>query len=174
MMKHTGSLSPLFRSPPLASRVNDAAAVMAEGACGIGSSPTSPGVGYPCSGGKLLLEMNRILCPGGYFITSTKHGDVDTEEGMSALISSECWNNLAYKTDEVSETSIRIYQRPTSNDVYEIRATRKPPFCRENENQDDAWYTPIKSCLHKVAAAIEERGTDWPEEWPKRLEAFPD
>ncbi|WOK99568.1 putative methyltransferase PMT28 [Canna indica] len=132
------------------------------------------GISWHSNGGRLLLEMNRILRPGGYFITSTKHGDVDTEEGMSALISSVCWNNLAHKTDEVSETSIRIYQRPTSNDVYEIRATKKPPFCRENENQDAAWYTPIKSCLHKVAAAIEERGTDWPEEWPKRLETFPD
>jgi len=35
-------------------------------------------------------------------------------------------------------------------------------------------YTPIKTCLHKVPAAIEQRGTDWPEEWPKRLETFPD
>ncbi|RWW48460.1 hypothetical protein BHE74_00045461, partial [Ensete ventricosum] len=33
-------------------------------------------------------------------------------------------------------------------------------------------YTPVKACLHKVAAAIEQRGTDWPEEWPKRLETF--
>lgn len=35
-------------------------------------------------------------------------------------------------------------------------------------------YTPVKACLHKVAAAIEQRGTDWPEEWPKRLETFPE
>ena len=35
-------------------------------------------------------------------------------------------------------------------------------------------YTPIKTCLHKVPAAIEQRGTDWPEEWPKRLETFPE
>lgn len=32
----------------------------------------------------------------------------------------------------------------------------------------------IKPCLHKVPAAIEQRGTDWPEEWPTRLESFPE
>lgn len=32
-------------------------------------------------GGRLLLEINRVLRPGGYFITSTKHGDIDAEEG---------------------------------------------------------------------------------------------
>lgn len=32
----------------------------------------------------------------------------------------------------------------------------------------------MKTCLHTVPAAIEERGTEWPEEWPKRLESFPD
>ncbi|KAG6502723.1 hypothetical protein ZIOFF_035009 [Zingiber officinale] len=94
--------------------------------------------------------------------------------GMSTLIASICWSNLGHKTDEDSETNIRVYQRPTSNDVYELRATKKPSFCQENENQDAAWYTPIKPCLHKVAAAIEERGTDWPEEWPKRLDTFPE
>ncbi|CAL9189281.1 unnamed protein product [Musa hybrid cultivar] len=132
------------------------------------------GIPWHSNGGRLLLEINRVLRPGGYFITSTKHGDIDAEEGMTALMSSVCWNILAYKADEVTETNIRIYQRPTSNDVYEIRATKEPPFCRENENQDAAWYTPVKACLHKVAAAIEQRGTDWPEEWPKRLETFPE
>lgn len=28
--------------------------------------------------------------------------------------------------------------------------------------------------MHKVPVAIEERGSDWPEEWPKRLETFPE
>ncbi|KAG6502724.1 hypothetical protein ZIOFF_035010 [Zingiber officinale] len=39
------------------------------------------GIPWHSSGGKLLLEMNRILRPGGYFITSTKNGDIDSEEG---------------------------------------------------------------------------------------------
>lgn len=31
--------------------------------------------------GKLLIEMNRILRPGGYFILSTKHDSIEDEEG---------------------------------------------------------------------------------------------
>jgi len=35
-------------------------------------------------------------------------------------------------------------------------------------------YVPIKSCLHTIPESIEQRGTEWPEEWPKRLETYPD
>uniref|UniRef100_A0A1D1Y9B4 Methyltransferase n=1 Tax=Anthurium amnicola TaxID=1678845 RepID=A0A1D1Y9B4_9ARAE len=125
-------------------------------------------------GGKLLLEMNRILRPGGYFIMSFKHRDIEGEEGMSALTASICWNILAHKNDEDSDLGVKIYQRPSSNDIYELRRRNNPPLCKENEKQDAAWYTPMKTCLHTIPAAIEQRGTDWPEEWPKRLETFPE
>ncbi|MQL83813.1 hypothetical protein Taro_016315 [Colocasia esculenta] len=126
------------------------------------------------SGGKLLLEMNRILRPGGYFIMSSKHRDIEGEEGMSALIASICWNILAHKNDEESDLGVKVYQRPSSNDIYELRRRNNPPLCKENEKQDAAWYTPITACLHTNPASIEQRGTDWPEEWPKRLEIFPE
>lgn len=77
-----------------------------------------------------MFGFNIVLCVFLFFFFHS---------GMTALLSSVCWNILAHKADEVSETNIRIYQRPTSNDVYEIRATKEPPFCRENENQDAAW-----------------------------------
>lgn len=32
----------------------------------------------------------------------------------------------------------------------------------------------MKSCLHAIPSSIEQHGTDWPEEWPKRLETYPD
>ncbi|KAJ3670065.1 hypothetical protein LUZ60_010389 [Juncus effusus] len=126
------------------------------------------------NGGKLLLEMNRILRPGGYFITSDKHGDIETEKGMRKLLDSICWTVLAHSVDEESEVGIRVYQRPASNDIFEIRPSKNPPFCKENEDPDYAWYTPIQTCLHKIPVAIEERGSDWPTEWPSRLEIFPD
>lgn len=54
---------------------------------------------------------------------------------MSAI----CWNVLAHKTDDVSEVGIRVYQRPASNDIYELRRRREPRFCKEDENQDASW-----------------------------------
>lgn len=45
-------------------------------------------------GGKLLLEINRILRPGGYFIISSKHGDLESEEGMLKFyICRKTWND---------------------------------------------------------------------------------
>lgn len=124
--------------------------------------------------GKLLLEMNRILRPGGYFVLSTEHENIEVEEAMSTLTASICWNILAHRTDGMSEISVKIYQKPSSNDIYELRRKKNPPLCKEDENPDAAWHVPMKTCLHTVPAAIEDRGTEWPEEWPKRLENLPD
>ncbi|KAK9023195.1 hypothetical protein V6N11_003421 [Hibiscus sabdariffa] len=124
--------------------------------------------------GKLLLEINRFLRPGGYFILSTKHDSIEAEEAMNTLTSSICWNVLAHKTDDVSEVGVKIYQKPDSNDIYTLRRRKNPPLCKEQENPDAAWYIPMKTCLHTIPSAIEQHGTEWPEEWPKRLETYPE
>ncbi|KAF5182035.1 S-adenosyl-l-methionine-dependent methyltransferases superfamily protein [Thalictrum thalictroides] len=126
------------------------------------------------TGGKLLLEMNRVLRPGGYFILSTKHDNIEDEEAMSTLMASICWNILAHKTDEISEMGVKIYQKPDTNDIYELRRKKIPPLCKEDENPDATWSVPIKACLHGIPSAIEQRGTEWPAEWPQRLQTFPE
>ncbi|KAG9446434.1 hypothetical protein H6P81_012562 [Aristolochia fimbriata] len=126
------------------------------------------------NGGKLLLEMNRILRPGGYFILSTDIDSIEDEEGMSKLTSSICWTILAHRTDEISELGVKIYQKPSSTDVYELRRKKSPPLCKEDEGPKSTWYASIQICLHTVPTATEERGIEWPEEWPKRLQTFSD
>lgn len=32
----------------------------------------------------------------------------------------------------------------------------------------------MKTCLHTIPSSIEQHGAEWPEEWPKRLETYPD
>ncbi|KAL1207801.1 putative methyltransferase PMT28 [Cardamine amara subsp. amara] len=137
------------------------------------------GIHWHSHGGNLLLEMNRILRPNGYFILSSNNDKIEDAEGyiytsMTALTASICWNILAYKTDEASEMGVRIYQKPESNDIYELRRKKNPPLCKENENPDAAWYVPMKTCLHEIPSAIEQHGAEWPEEWPKRLETYPE
>ncbi|KAF8768938.1 hypothetical protein HU200_007078 [Digitaria exilis] len=126
------------------------------------------------NGGKLLLEINRILRPGGYFIISSKSADLESEEGISASMTALCWNAISYNSDDVSEVGVKIFQRPATNEEYDLRAKKDPPFCKEEQNKANAWYTHIKHCLHKAPVGIEERGSDWPEEWPKRLESYPE
>ncbi|KAG2268740.1 hypothetical protein Bca52824_063295 [Brassica carinata] len=125
-------------------------------------------------GGRLLLEMNRILRPNGYFILSSNNEKIEDDEAMTALTASICWNILAHKTEEASEMGVRIYQKPESNDIYELRRRKNPPLCKENENPDAAWYVPMKTCLYEIPSAIEQHGAEWPEEWPKRLETYPE
>ncbi|KAK9164141.1 hypothetical protein Syun_005043 [Stephania yunnanensis] len=129
---------------------------------------------WHANGGKLLLELNRIMRPGGYFILSSRHDSVEEEEAISSMMASICWNILAHKTDDTNELGVKIYQKPESNDIYQLRRKKNPPLCKEDEKPDAAWYVHMKTCLHTIPAAIEERGTEWPADWPKRLETFPD
>ncbi|KAK9748406.1 hypothetical protein RND81_02G054900 [Saponaria officinalis] len=131
-------------------------------------------VHWHSSGGRKLLEINRLLRPGGYFILSAKHHSIEEDEAMSSLIASICWNPLTDKTDESTEVRVKIYQKPESNTIFELRGKKNPPLCKENENPDAAWYIPIGHCLHLVPTAIEQHGTEWPAEWPSRLESYPD
>jgi len=62
---------------------------------------------------------------------------------MSRLTASICWNILAHKTEEVSEVGVKIYQKPESNGIYELRRKKNPPLCKENENPDAAWYAKM-------------------------------
>ncbi|KAL8141200.1 LOW QUALITY PROTEIN: hypothetical protein V2J09_007221 [Rumex salicifolius] len=126
------------------------------------------------NGGKLLLEMNRVLRPGGYFIMSTKHNTFEREEAMTSLTASLCWNVLADKADEDSEVGIKIYQKPESNEIFYLRRKRNPPLCKETENPDAAWRVPLGNCLLAIPSALEQHGNEWPTEWPKRLETYPE
>ncbi|KAJ0087521.1 hypothetical protein Patl1_09136 [Pistacia atlantica] len=56
-------------------------------------------ISWHSNGGKLLLEMNRILRPGGYFILSTKHDSIEEEEGLASVsLFSFGANDVGYKT----------------------------------------------------------------------------
>uniref|UniRef100_A0A0C9S9P0 TSA: Wollemia nobilis Ref_Wollemi_Transcript_7296_3157 transcribed RNA sequence n=1 Tax=Wollemia nobilis TaxID=56998 RepID=A0A0C9S9P0_9CONI len=135
-------------------------------------------VPWHADGGRLLLELNRLLRPGGYFVWSatpvyqTKEEDVDIWQAMSSLTASICWNLLAKKSDGINEVGVAIYQKPTSNHCYEARRQNEPPLCAEADDPNAAWYVPMEACVHRVPTD-DERGAEWPEEWPQRLEKVP-
>lgn len=136
-------------------------------------------VPWHADGGRLLLELNRVLRPGGYFLWSAtpvyqkRQEDVEIWKAMSSLTKSMCWNLIAKNKDRVNGVGVAIYQKPTSNTCYELRRKQDPPLCEETDDPNAAWYIPMKSCLHKVPTGDGERGTVWPEDWPLRLEKAP-
>lgn len=136
-------------------------------------------VPWHIEGGKLLLELNRVLRPGGYFVWSATPvyrkvpEDVGIWNAMSELTKKICWDLVAISKDSLNGIGAAIYRKPTSNECYEKRLRNEPPLCEESDNADAAWNIPLQACMHKVPVLTSERGSQWPEQWPLRVEKAP-
>ncbi|MFQ6654766.1 hypothetical protein Gotur_025611 [Gossypium turneri] len=137
-------------------------------------------VPWHIEGGKLLLELNRLLRPGGFFLWSAtpvyqlKAQDVEIWKAMIERTKAMCWE-LVNKTSKepINKVAIATFRKPTSNECYEQRSQQEPPLCPESDDPNAAWNVPLQTCMHKVPLDPSERGSKWPEEWPARLEKSP-
>ncbi|KAA8538355.1 hypothetical protein F0562_027822 [Nyssa sinensis] len=136
-------------------------------------------VPWHIEGGKLLLELNRVLRPGGYFVWSatpvyrTLPEDVGIWNAMSELTKSMCWDLVVIQRDKLNEVGAAIYRKPTSNKCYETRPQNEPQLCKESDDPDAAWNVPLEACMHKLPVDASDRELQWPEKWPLRLEKPP-
>ncbi|KAK1410449.1 hypothetical protein QVD17_36986 [Tagetes erecta] len=130
-------------------------------------------------GGMLLLEINRLLRPGGYFVWSaTPVYRKNTEDAtiwreMSALTEAMCWELVTITKDKINEVAAAIYQKPESNECYNGRKKQEPPMCKPDDDPNAAWYVPLQACMHNNPIGDIERGSRWPEEWPTRVQTPP-
>ncbi|EPS59022.1 hypothetical protein M569_15788, partial [Genlisea aurea] len=92
---------------------------------------------------------------------------------MSNLTAAMCWDLVTIKKDKLNSIGIAVYQKPDSNDCYEKRKQKNPPLCKEDDDPDAAWYVTLQPCMHKVPTEENQRGSQWPEEWPERLQTPP-
>ncbi|KAG9138997.1 hypothetical protein Leryth_027155 [Lithospermum erythrorhizon] len=136
-------------------------------------------VPWHIEGGKLLLELNRLLRPGGYFVWSATpvyqklDEDVEIWEAMKKLTKAMCWEVVSITKDTVNGVGIAIYQKPTSNECYEQRQQNDPPLCSESDDPDAAWNVTLRACMHKIPVSESARGSQWPEMWPARVAKTP-
>lgn len=136
-------------------------------------------VPWHIEGGKLLLELNRLLRPGGYFVWSATPiyqklpEDVGIWEAMTKLTKAMCWEVKAVNKDKVNKVGVAVYQKPMSNECYEGRPQNDPPLCSEHDDPNAAWKVPLQTCMHTVPVVANLRGSQWPEEWPSRVETPP-
>ncbi|KAJ4906711.1 putative methyltransferase PMT23 [Raphanus sativus] len=128
-------------------------------------------VHWDADGGKPLLELNRVLRPGGFFIWSAtpvyRDNDRDSKIWTGCMVSltkSICWKVVA-KTVDSSGIGLVIYQKPTSESCYKKRNTQEPPLCVKEE-VNASWYAPLRQCISKLPSGGVQT---WPELWPKRL-----
>ncbi|CAL9110236.1 unnamed protein product [Musa acuminata var. zebrina] len=136
-------------------------------------------VPWHIEGGMLLLELNRLLRPGGYFVWSatpvyrTDPEDVGIWKAMTALTTSMCWEMVNKTSDELNQVGLAIYRKPIDNRCYEKRSEDNPRLCQESDDADAAWNVPLQACMHKVPLDSASHGRMWPEQWPQRLEKVP-
>ncbi|XVF24172.1 hypothetical protein REPUB_Repub13aG0104500 [Reevesia pubescens] len=129
-------------------------------------------------GGKPLLELNRILRPGGFFVWSATPVYRDDErdrnvwKSMVALTESICWKVVA-KTVDSSGVGLVIYQKPTSYSCYEQHKEKRPPLCDQKNKQNVSWYEPLSYCISRLPVDSKGNLLSWPAPWPQRLSSKP-
>lgn len=122
--------------------------------------------------GILLLEVNRLLRAGGYFVWAAqpvyKHEALLEEqwEDMMNLTNRLCWNLVS------KEGYIAIWQKPLDNTCYLNRdAETQPPLCDKEDNPDNVWYVDLKPCITPLP---EDRSGANITTWPARLHNPPE
>ncbi|CAL0306666.1 unnamed protein product [Lupinus luteus] len=136
-------------------------------------------VPWHIEGGKLLLELNRLLRPGGFFVWSATPvyqklpEDVEIWNEMKELTTAMCWEVVSITRDNLNGVGVAVYKKPTSNECYEDRSKQEPPLCQPSDDGDAAWSIRLQACLHRVPETTTERGSQWPEQWPARLTKTP-
>ncbi|KAI3458186.1 hypothetical protein Pfo_014849 [Paulownia fortunei] len=135
--------------------------------------------------GAYLIEVDRVLRPGGYWILSgppinwKKHwkgwqrsmDDLHAEQmQIENVTKSLCWKKLVEKDD------IAIWQKPANHLKCKKfqKIVKNPPFCPA-QDPDRAWYTNLETCLTPLPEVSnnEEIAGGQLEKWPKRLNAIP-
>ncbi|PQQ18092.1 putative methyltransferase PMT3 [Prunus yedoensis var. nudiflora] len=124
--------------------------------------------------GILLLELDRLLRPGGYFAYSSPEAYAQDEEDlkiwreMSALVERMCWRIAAKKNQTV------VWQKPLTNDCYmEREPGTQPPLCRSDDDPDAVWGVPMEACISTYSDHDHREKGSGLAPWPARLTAPP-
>ncbi|GMH00548.1 hypothetical protein Nepgr_002387 [Nepenthes gracilis] len=135
--------------------------------------------------GLYLIEVDRILRPGGYWILSgppinwQRHWkgwgrtaeELNSEQSaIEAVAKSLCWKKLNQKGD------LAVWQKPT-NHIHcnkNRRVFKKPSFCKA-QDPDLSWYTKMEACLTPLpeVSDITEIAGGQLARWPERLTVVP-
>lgn len=124
--------------------------------------------------GILLLELDRVLRPGGYFAYSSPEAYAQDEEDlriwkeMSALVERMCWKIAAKRNQTV------IWVKPLTNDCYMRREPgTQPPLCRSDADPDAVWDVKMESCITPYTEQIHRARGSGLAPWPARLTTPP-
>ncbi|XP_047326560.1 probable methyltransferase PMT10 [Impatiens glandulifera] len=128
-------------------------------------------ISWTLDDGTLLLEVNRILRAGGYFVwaaqpTNDNNETLDQLKEMVEFTELICWKIMK------KENNIIIWQKPFNNSCYLDRdQSIQPPLCDVNDDPDNSWYVKVKPCLSRLPENGSGSNISY---WPARLHGPPD
>jgi len=130
-------------------------------------------------GGVFLLEVDRVLRPGGFWVLSgppinyethwkgwesSEEAEKNLLDKIEGLLGNMCYKKYATKDD------IAVWQKPLDNSCYEERAEDVyPPVCDDAIEPDAAWYVPMRPCV-----VPQYSGMNQTPKWPERLTTAPE
>ncbi|KAI3474936.1 hypothetical protein Pfo_030247 [Paulownia fortunei] len=124
--------------------------------------------------GILLLELDRLLRPGGYFVYSSPEAyahDVENRRiwsSMYDLLRRMCWRVVARRDQTV------IWAKPLSNSCYVKRTPGSlPHLCSSDDDPDAIWNVLMKACITPYSAKMHREKGSGLEPWPQRLTTAP-
>ncbi|XP_073011225.1 probable methyltransferase PMT9 isoform X1 [Typha latifolia] len=124
--------------------------------------------------GILLLELDRVLRPGGYFVYTSPEAYVPDEKNrkiwsaMSDLVRRMCWRIASKKNQTV------IWVKPLTNGCYLRRKPGTlPPMCGPDDDPDAAWNMPMKACISSYSKRVHTAKGSELHPWPQRLITSP-
>ncbi|OAY78822.1 putative methyltransferase PMT18, partial [Ananas comosus] len=135
--------------------------------------------------GLYLIEVDRVLRPGGYWILSgppirwkkyyqgwerTKEDLKQEQDEIEDLAKRLCWKKVVEKDD------LAIWQKPINHvECVQSRKVYKTPHICKSNNPDAAWYKKMETCitpLPEVNSSKEVAGGALAK-WPERAFAVP-
>eukprot|EP00249_Psilotum_nudum_P001993 c14801_g1_i1 orf=368-1885(+) len=130
-------------------------------------------------GGVFLLEVDRVLRPGGFWVLSgppvnyQQHwkGWASTEEkqkadfdSLQSLLDRMCYKLYSMKGD------IAVWQKPLYSTCYNLQEEfTYPPLCDDSIDPDASWYVPMRPCIVKPKIQFRHIGVGQMAKWPDRL-----
>ncbi|XP_075508470.1 putative methyltransferase PMT20 [Primulina tabacum] len=136
-------------------------------------------------GGIYLLEINRVLRPGGFWVLSgppvnyenrwrgwntTIEEQKSDYEKLQELLTSMCFKLYKKKDD------IAVWQKSSDSSCYSKldAPDTYPPKCDDSLEPDSAWYTPIRGCVVTPNPKYKKLALKSLPKWPERLHTAPE
>ncbi|XP_023758934.1 probable methyltransferase PMT17 [Lactuca sativa] len=135
--------------------------------------------------GLYLIEVDRILRPGGYWILSgppirwkqywrgwerSKEDLKDEQDGIEDVAKRLCWKKVIEKDD------LAVWQKPINHiDCIKSRKSHHKPHMCKSGNPDEAWYKQLQGCITPMpeVTSWDEVSGGALEKWPERASVVP-